>query len=138
MNRIFKFRAWRPGDGTMFVPCELSFLPKGEVLTQDFILMQWTGLYDCHGKEIYEGDIYKSESWTLYLRSHQREDSSIFIGVVWWQPGLKWCGEIIGERSGLYPLEDFMFSHKNIGEILGNIYQMPELAQLNIEKTDTK
>src|SRR3990167_652780 len=69
MNRIIKFRAWHLGK--MYYPDELK--PKfymnldgeivrsydDQVLSNQFELMQFTGLTDKNGKEIFEGDIVK-------------------------------------------------------------------------------
>lgn len=58
MNREIKFRAW---DGGMFY----NIVIDGDVWTNDLVsdnwhngnVMQYTGLKDKNGKEIYEGDI---------------------------------------------------------------------------------
>ena len=62
MEREIKFRAWHVGNKQMIYPYARSFndiLSSGDLLNRfdSEFLMQFTGLKDCNGKEIYEGDI---------------------------------------------------------------------------------
>lgn len=71
MNREIKFRAWYPyGDGGEMVEDVWIDLERGVVMSDNddlcereghsgAELMQFTGLTDCNGVEIYEGDILK-------------------------------------------------------------------------------
>ena len=55
--RTIKFRAWSK-DTKEIIPWEECFFP--EWLEDDnIVMMQYTGLKDKSGKEIYEGDIYR-------------------------------------------------------------------------------
>lgn len=73
MNREIKFRAWHKdlkkmfkiGQITLekgtwnFEPNDRDFIGMSIPFQPSFVLMQYTGLHDKNGKEIYEGDIVK-------------------------------------------------------------------------------
>ena len=99
----------------------------------DFIIMQFTGMLDCKGKEICEGDIVKFGCPGL-------EGFLMFGYVQWWRNvcmfGIrryKWVnkqgqmvtGRLIGE--GGFPLHHVL---KNTIEIIGNRYENPQLLEM--------
>ena len=73
MNREIKFRAWHKdlkkmfkiGQITLekgtwnFEPNDRDFIGMSIPSQPSFVLMQYTGLHDKNGKEIYEGDIVR-------------------------------------------------------------------------------
>jgi len=112
MNREIKFRAWDPRAKAMeFTPnLELWWNEDGSLDFDEFTFMQYTGLKDKSGVEIYEGDI---------LALEDPEDNS--IQQVVFHNG-KFQGYFIGGDD--WPVyvdiwEEFI--------VIGNIYENPEL-----------
>lgn len=119
MNRIIKFRAWdnRKGSNTY----GMNYDAQNSGYWFDFLnypkyytVQQFTGLKDSKGKDIYEGDITKYKS-KIYK-------------VDW----TEWIGEImfVSNESVL----DITEIYYDEGEIIGNIFENPEL--LNISSGD--
>ena len=74
----------------------------------DCFLMQYTGLKDKNGKEIYEGDILRA------------------AGIVTWnEPEVRWsCIDI--EWNDKCELHDMLYLTTPL-EVIGNIYENPEI-----------
>lgn len=119
-----EFRAWTEEGKTMYYGVypfkddtlllsydEIAF---DEVPASDFILMQSTGLKDKNGKEIYEGDIVRF-ALTDGFNYVTNED-----GVVTYKLGAFYVVDGLAE----YLISDI---NTNVVEVIGNIYQNPEL-----------
>jgi uncharacterized phage protein (TIGR01671 family) len=111
MNREIKFRAWDKSCNKMRGISGLQdcfSLRSDGVCNEDYILLQYTGLKDKNGKEIYEGDILKSKSGNLF--------TCVFYGA-----GFK-----LSQNNGKK-----VWSSNNTStlEFIGNIYENPEFTQ---------
>lgn len=124
MKREIKFRVFDPSSNIMFVPDVVSGDGRNWYATgrdyengidcNDCELMQFTGLNDKNGKEIYEGDIL-------------REDRGS-IGKVIFINGAFKCQMT---HSKYAPWQIYHKKHKFYFEIIGNIYENPELLNQN-------
>ena len=114
MNREIKFRAWNEVSEKMLNWNEfLNTNMKNTFIAPEstgLILMQYTGLHDKNGKEIYEGDILKSIQWNnIYLVK--------YIGTAFYL-----CRK---RNKGFNKITTWNNTEKS--EIIGNIYDNPEL-----------
>jgi uncharacterized phage protein (TIGR01671 family) len=126
--REIKFRAW--ADKMMYqnvgvvrnlviLDCEYSdqlgeihFKPMYYGLNDDsIVLMQFTGLHDKNGKEIYEGDIVKLNS--VNLRIYYSESRALYRAE--------------GSNKWHYDINEIMEFYNC--EVIGNIYENPELIE---------
>ena len=115
--REIKFRAWDKMLKRWCKP-QLTMRIDGNMDgMNDYVLMQYTGLKDKEGKEIYEGDIVM---YDLGIDNEKPEKYKIIFDS-------KQCAYF------LFPLEDgarlrhFTYSAKNDCEVIGNIYEHPHL-----------
>ena len=97
---------------------EIELRPRDE----NIILMQSTGLFDKNGKEIFEGDIVTDGEFARIVQYHQTLGFYMF-------------DEEGDERffSDSATLEDFEEDAKIVSEILeiiGNVYENPELLEV--------
>jgi uncharacterized phage protein (TIGR01671 family) len=129
MNREIKFRAW--DDGAMIYSHNNDFNHSNlqnewffKTIREGAIIMQFTGLKDKNGKEIYEGDIVKI--YDEYIRSVS------FANAFWNLDEIFTSGVLGGfgteTESGHKPL--YRYGTQGI-EVICNIYETPELLNLN-------
>lgn len=151
--REIKFRGWHTGANKMFSAEEmaadqLTLLPTGNFINvhggstamstiyqrDKFIPLQFTGLKDKNGKEIYEGDIFRIEE------EADGPDRIIYVVVTWVKEWAMFCTLLVEDEYkaylsiGLKALDEPLFwlytledtnSRKHF--LCGNIYQNPEL-----------
>lgn len=89
----------------------------------DRILMQYTGLKDKNGKEIYEGDVLIGGVEFLPPAKPQYH-------VVTWETKQTWHGMVDGHlsKSVGFTFEYYYFTESGC-EVIGNIYENPELLK---------
>lgn len=89
----------------------------------DIELMQYTGLHDKNGQEIYEGDIVLYQDWEMAYEGGGN-DSFINKGIV------EYCEDNccfnVTERQTV-DLADVLYKGNEDLEVIGNIYENPEL-----------
>ena len=124
MQREIKFRAWHKEKGMITNPTSMGTIvarfirefcpsPTGfgsraeEVSPEEYILMQYTGLKDKNGKEIYERDIVKAQGEVRQ--------------VVWKDFG--WCTASLKTNSYYSLCENEKYT------VIGNVYENPDLLK---------
>lgn len=128
MSRDIKFRAWSSGE--MLYPIRLDEMvleEKSWTFTGSIEFMQYTGLLDKNGKEIYEGDIVHYRDYDTNINHNRPGDD-------WEKSGTAYI-EFNEGAFKLYELEDGDIEHGALieewadCEIIGNVYQNPELLE---------
>jgi len=124
MMREIKFRAWIHGAGDPRVTPEMKYVSHS--LSMFFAkiddwplgceLMQYTGIKDKDGVEIYEGDVTRQLREDNCFSGNNKEEDIVIIGEPEWSE----LGSLnSGGPDGDYPLIEI--------EVIGNIYENPEL-----------
>ena len=143
MRREIKFRAWDKKNKKMLYPGNEWYdiccggvegvlaIPHSTVYdgvenkSKEWIPMQYTGLKDKNGREIYEEDIVKFKLLT-------RDGENRGIGIVEWNDIERaWVVKVIKSDSGMpiwkYYLLGFIKDEQL--RVIGNIYENPELLE---------
>jgi len=134
--REIKFRAWDKKNKKMFMPLELdqsskdnkiymirdNFLSLRLIKKEKIVLMQYTGLKDKNEKEIYEGDLiyYTCNGFNGKVTRDYKvgfdEEKGRFVLYD------------LNAKFGYY--DDFYPTIYDSLEIIGNIYENPELLKI--------
>ena len=129
--RDIKFRCWDTENKEMLEVQELDYEDSynGQPMirttmysdyfdTEDMILMQYTGLKDKNGKEIYEGDIVK------FRFKDDREEFPDLIGYIEYQTTFTAFRIMSNQGSFKIDITEIKFI-----EVIGNIYENPKLLE---------
>lgn len=126
-QRKVKFRAWDKSKKEFIEPAYVLIDGLGNPFSSEhrtpapFVLMQYTGLKDKNGKEIYEGDkVIWKQATGGFLPSDANEYT---CEIVWDRTGWA-CREIEAYKDDYH--SQFTLSPEHI-KIIGNLYQNPEL-----------
>ena len=129
-----KFKGWFESTKTMSIPFSMEDLMNGEAdLLDGEKLLQYTGLIDKNGKEIYEGDIVRWGMGGLELSGVRYAVVNMFPSLEFFM--LFYENEETGERKK--PMLPFSFKYSNFIytdtekylEVVGNIYENEELLK---------
>jgi uncharacterized phage protein (TIGR01671 family) len=118
MNREIKFRVW---DIELQIWVNNIGMKKDNILTNGtekrFCVMQYTGLTDKNGKEIYENDILQWTSSNPFSLGEIRKVKINYVQAQYWGQG---------RGLGIY-LAELLANEKC--EVIGNIFENPELLK---------
>ncbi len=116
MNREIKFRAWNNLENTMVDCINWTMRHLSTNNETDFKLMQYTGLKDKNGVEIYEGDILHCIGEDCCGKKQNFKETVEYNSEL--------CKYNIGGDWG-YRGETFMDLYQF--EVIGNIHENPEI-----------
>lgn len=121
--REIKFRAWDKLNKQMFYSNDnlTDFFYQGFIEDENSVVMQYTGLEDNDGVEIYEGDILKIDYNYEVVNPPELFECDAFIVY-----GYSFCSNYFIDNYEKVGLDRF-YKYKPV--IVGNVYENPELEK---------
>lgn len=130
-SRLLKFRAWTTFDvddedndikGMTYDLAFSRFAPINELLNKQQFLMQFTGLIDKNGKEIYEGDLILYEEY-----DDEGNDISSNLEVLFDNETAQYVvdNSYAKTRTSLVSIVNYI-GRENL-QVIGNVFENPEL-----------
>lgn len=122
---IPKFRAWDKETKTMNGMAEIYRNRNQEIelrpRDEKIFLMQSTGLLDKNGKEIFEGDIITNGEAVVDVKNHPTLGFYTVVNDV---------ERFFGSNTSIKDFENDVEEFSSVTEIIGNIYENPELLEV--------
>ena len=125
MSRAIKFRVWDTKLQKM-----MGWNPFIRFDDSDYVVQQFTGLLDSNNKEIYEGDIVKTDPnhfTAIFKATKESEEYTEYTKgqVRWLNEGFAVCQEYIG-ATRISEYSDCDCCPCGL-EVIGNVFENPEL-----------
>lgn len=115
--RQLKFKAWDKTDKFMTDPFSLGSVNAGDGYDDEWVVLQFTGVLDKNGKEIFEGDVVSI--------------SAGYSGDHWYEKSI---AKIIYDEFEFYPEnphDEYGLTYQENPwqemTVIGNVYENPEL-----------
>ncbi len=119
MKKI-KLRSWDHRAKKMYFADAIA----NDIDGDKYHIMQYTGLKDTTGKEVYEGDIIDDGSWSY------TNDKGEFVRDEKSNLPIEWKDELAAFGVGDQILAEYIERQKGDGiTVVGNIYENPELLK---------
>lgn len=140
--KVLKFRAWHKELKKMYPVLSMeqintkhmrTYSSQGDIFSINEIeLMQWTGLQDKESRDIYEGDIINNPINTVHgahnqygiIRFGEHETSDDYYASGAYGFYIEYLNNVFRSTVDSLPMKDII--------LLGNIYQNPELMEINL------
>ena len=138
MSRVLKFRAWEKISKRMIQPHDGDFIKWHAMSNWKNCLevMQFTGLTDIKGVEIYEGDILETPyHYRGNYFSGEDEESGLYRGKVHYTPSKGFIQRSVlvlddENASGEWARRGPIDIRSKSARVIGNIYESPELLKV--------